>query len=98
MFVACSYPWTRLLLPPQRAVFQESTTSIHVSMDTFVDCSFTRKRFLETAYMSQYYQPIGRRDPGKPRRRWLHVRGRNGLRSPSLIDDDDDIYRMQLNM
>jgi hypothetical protein len=36
MSVAWSYPWTRLLVPQQRAVFQESTTSIPVSMDTFV--------------------------------------------------------------
>jgi hypothetical protein len=29
------YPWTRLLIPQQRADFQDSTISIPVSMDTF---------------------------------------------------------------
>jgi hypothetical protein len=35
MFLACSYPWKCLLFWLQRAVFQESTTSTAVSMDTF---------------------------------------------------------------
>jgi hypothetical protein len=60
MFLTCSYPW-------QQSGFQESTPFIFVSMDTFNTqrwfVSNNRisaetclpSRFLETAYMSQYY-------------------------------------------
>jgi hypothetical protein len=36
IYVDRSYPWTRLLIPQQRFGFQQSTTSIPVSKDTFV--------------------------------------------------------------
>jgi hypothetical protein len=41
-----------------------------------------------------YYQPIGRSDPGKPRRRWLSSLRLNELKSSILADDvdSDDNY------
>jgi hypothetical protein len=36
------------------------------------------------------YQPKGRRDSRRPRKRWLGFRGRNGIISTILADDDDD--------
>jgi hypothetical protein len=33
-----------------------------------------------------YYQPIGRRDPGRARRRWLDISGQNRLTSSALAE------------
>jgi hypothetical protein len=41
MFVAWSYPWTRLLVPQQRSGFHESTTSTFVSEGTPVSSAAT---------------------------------------------------------
>jgi hypothetical protein len=67
MFVAWSYPWTRLLVPQQRTGFQEYNfhTRIHGQVLFNTQRWFVSKnrisadtclpiRFLEAVYMSQY--------------------------------------------
>jgi hypothetical protein len=36
-----------------------------------------------------YYQPTEKRDLGRPRRRWLEIWRRSGLKSATLVDGDD---------
>jgi hypothetical protein len=43
-----------------------------------------------------YYQSVGRRDTGRPRRRWLDVWGRNELAGSTLAADDDDMLESTL--
>jgi hypothetical protein len=40
-----------------------------------------------------YYQPIGRHDPGRPRRRWLDVRERKEPTSSILRHDEEEDAR-----
>jgi hypothetical protein len=42
-----------------------------------------------------HYQPLGRCDPGRPRRRWFDVSGRNELTSSTITEDDKLVLHLQ---